>query len=134
MRHAVDFRQVGAFGLQLLLLGQEHACVVLVACRERLAGQPREARYLGGVLVHEALRARLLRHDARSLPLHLYQIVGQLAQVLLDHLGRILAPIQRVIDVRLSDIGKAVKYAHSLSISRLAPPPAPHARALSAEV
>ena len=55
-------------------------------------------------------------------------------RVLLDHLGRILAPIQRVIDVRFSDIGKAVKYAHSLSISRLAPPPAPHARALSAEV
>ena len=104
--------EAGVLGHELLLLGQERAGVALLAGGEGAAGEAVVLVDVGLVGVDQPLAAGLLGHDAGGGPLDLGEALGEVAEVLVDHLGGVLRLVEQVVHVGLDDGGETVEDAH----------------------
>ncbi|CCX41503.1 unknown [Clostridium sp. CAG:1024] len=104
MRSRIGGLEPGAGGFQLLLAGEEHSRVRLVARLQRLACKRVVFVDLRLVFVGKTHGAGLFRHDACGLAFYLGEIVGHLTKILVDHLRRILRLVEQSVDVCLNDV------------------------------
>lgn len=110
--------QTGTRTLQLLFLCQKDLCIAFVARQQCLLGEIFIPCGFCLIFFHQPSGARLLCHDTGSFFFDLCKVFVKLAQVLVDHLGRIFHLIKHSIDICLYNVSKSRKNTHSFLLFR----------------